>query len=105
LLTEVLSILYKTVSKTTAQHESLIQKFVITEEILSDLQILLSQRHSVLLRCVFETILTLFEWSKSPIDSYFCNNFTVDTLLVILETFSDDFKLLAAETLTFLLKG
>ena len=59
----------------------------------------------MLLKCCFESILTLFEWRggggvEEGLDSYFCNKFTVDKLLVILETFSDDFRLLAAETLT-----
>lgn len=107
LLIEILSILYKTVSRVSRDHESLITKYVITEEILSDMQILLAVRHNVLLRCVFESILTLFEWAnlKAGIDAYFCNKFTIDKLLVILETFSDDFRLLAAETLTFLFRG
>ena len=57
----------------------------------------------MLLKCCFESILSLFEWRggvEEGLDSYFCNKFTVDKLLVILETFSDDFRLLAAETLT-----
>ena len=38
-------------------------------------------------------------------DQYFCNRFTVDKLLVIIETFSDEFRVLAAEVLTYFFKG
>jgi hypothetical protein len=71
---------------------------------MTDLQLLLAIKHNVLLRCVFESILTVFEIrNTAKLDSYFCNKFTVDKLLVIIESFSDDFRLLAAEVLTFLL--
>ena len=59
LLTEILSILYKTVTKGVETHED-----VITEDVLGDLQLLLVVKHTVLLRCVFECILTLFEWTE-----------------------------------------
>ena len=36
---------------------------------------------------------------------YFSNSFTVDVLLQIIETFSDDFRKLAAETLTHMLRN
>jgi len=36
---------------------------------------------------------------------YFANSFTVDILLQIIETFSDDFRKLAAETLTYMLRN
>lgn len=109
LLIELSSILYKTVRTVGPEHRALIQQHVLTEDILSDLQILLAVRHNVLLKCIFESILTIFEFAQegteARIDSYFCNKFTVDKLLVILETFSDDFRVLAAETLTHLLRG
>ncbi len=35
----------------------------------------------------------------------FANSYTVDTLLKILEGFSDDFRKLAADTLTFMLRS
>ena len=109
LLIELSSILYKTVRTVGPEHRALIQQHVLTEDILSDLQILLAVRHNVLLKCIFESILTIFEFAQSEpdsrIDSLFCNKFTVDKLLVILESFSDDFRVLAAETLTHLLRG
>ena len=95
----------------------------MTEDVLNDLQLLLGIRHSVLLRCAFESILTLFEWvekqnainaaneePKVPgkIDNlsyYFSNSFTVDILLQIIEGFSDDFRKLAAETLTYMVRN
>ena len=36
---------------------------------------------------------------------YFANSFTIDMLLQIIETFSDDFRKLAAETLTYMLRN
>lgn len=63
LLTEILSIVYKTVNKIPKNQSELVTEDVITESTLSDMQILLGVRHNVLLRCVFESILTLFEWS------------------------------------------
>jgi len=63
LLTEILSIMYKTVNKIPANQSDLVTEDVITESVLSDMQILLAIRHNVLLRCVFESILTLFEWA------------------------------------------
>ena len=36
---------------------------------------------------------------------YFANSFTVDILLQIIESFSDDFRKLAAETLTYMLRN
>lgn len=36
---------------------------------------------------------------------FFANSFTVDMLLQIIETFSDDFRKLAAETLTHMLRN
>lgn len=36
---------------------------------------------------------------------YFANSFTMDMLLRIIETFSDDFRKLAAETLTHMLRN
>ena len=59
----------------------------------------------MLLRCVFETILTLFEWSSQPLDQFFCNRFTLDKLLIILETFSDEFRVLSAEVFSYFFKG
>jgi len=35
----------------------------------------------------------------------FANSYTVDTLLKIMEGFSDDFKKLAADTLTYMLRS
>jgi len=63
LLTEILSIMYKTVNKIPANQSEMVTEDIITESVLSDMQILLAIRHNVLLRCVFESILTLFEWS------------------------------------------
>ena len=72
-------------------------------------------KHNVLLRCVFECLLTLLEWteqarvqtpeSKCSIQGHFCNSFVIDKLLEILEGFSDEFRMLAAETLTQLFKA
>ena len=42
--------------------QSLVFSHVLTEQVLNDLQLLLGVKHNVLLRCVFESILTLFEW-------------------------------------------
>lgn len=101
---------------------------VLAEDVLNDLQLLLGVRHNVLLRCAFECILTLFEWVERQIairqslaesgqevqqpgkivenlSIYFANSFTVDMLLRIIETFSDDFRKLAAETLTHMLRN
>ena len=36
---------------------------------------------------------------------FFANSFTIDMLLQIIETFSDDFRKLAAETLTYMLRN
>jgi hypothetical protein len=55
--------MYKTVNKIPANQSELVTEDVITESVLSDMQILLAIRHNVLLRCVFESILTLFEWA------------------------------------------
>lgn len=54
--------MYKTVGK-IEDGKDLVKKTVIKEDILTDLQILLAVRHNVLIRCVFESILTLFEWA------------------------------------------
>ena len=90
---------------------------------MNDIQLLLGIRHSVLLRCAFESILTLFEWvekqnainaanqePKQPnqvenLSIFFANSFTVDMLLQIIEGFSDDFRKLAAETLTYMVRN
>ena len=106
---EILSILYKTISK-IEDDVDLVRKTVIREEILSDMQILLVVKHNVLLRCVFESILTIFEWaaaSEPPVEinSYFCNSFTLSKLLIILESFSDDFRILACDTITYLFRN
>ena len=111
LLTEILSILYKTVGKiTVAEQQRIVTEHVITEEVLSDMQLLLSVKHNVLLRCVFESILTLFEWTGNlpeplNIGGFFANSFTVDKLLQIIETFSDDFRSLSSEVLTYLFRA
>ena len=73
------------------------------------MQILLAVRHNVLIRCVFESILTLFEWAAQQdpqidINCYFCNSFTVSKLLLILETFADEFRILASDTITYLFR-
>ena len=83
--------------------------------VLNDLQLLLGVRHNVLLRCSFECILTLFEWVARNQDHcdlklqylglLFANSFTVDVLLQIIENFSDDFRKLASETLTYMLRS
>ena len=83
---------------------------------LNDLQLLLGVRHNVLLRCSFECILTIFEWigrnqeqltelKFQNFSIFFANSYTVDTLLQIIENFSDDFRKLAAETLTYMLRS
>lgn len=66
---------------------SLIRQVVLNDEVLTDLQLLLGVRHNVLLRCVFESILTIFEWvaRHNSVDvnlaGFFSNSFTVDMLL------------------------
>ena len=99
-----------------------VYEIVLTEDVLNDLQLLLGVRHNVLLRCSFECILTLFEWVEKRIEIqerlgesnpkaienlsiYFANSFTIDMLLQIVETFSDDFRKLAAITLTLMLRN
>jgi len=87
---------------------------VFTDQTLTDLQLLLGVRHNVLLRCVFECILTFFEWIASKpnkllaggrrLSFCFANSFTVDILLLIIESFSDDFRKLAAEALTYMIR-
>ena len=62
LLTEILSILYKTVNRLDQDKRDLVYDVVLRDDVLNDLQLLLGVRHSVLLRCAFESILTLFEW-------------------------------------------
>jgi len=104
------------------EQRDLVYEVILTEDVLNDLQLLLGIRHSVLLRCVFECILTLFEWverqnaintaNEEPLQPgkidnlsfYFANSFTVDMLLQIIEGFSDDFRKLAAETLTYMVR-
>ena len=44
---------------------NLVYEVVILEDVLNDLQLLLGVKHNVLLRCVFESILTLFEWIEN----------------------------------------
>ena len=123
LLTEILSILYKTVNRLDQDRSDLVYQVILTEDVLNDLQLLLGVRHSVLLRCAFECILTLFEWvekqnaiiaanqePKQPgkienLSFYFANSFTVDMLLQIIEGFSDEFRKLAAETLTYMVRN
>lgn len=61
-MTEVLSILYKVVSRLGAEHAQFIHDVVVKELVLNELQLLLGVKHMVLLRCSFECILTLFEW-------------------------------------------
>jgi hypothetical protein len=76
--------------------------------VLGDMQMLLVVKHSVLLRCVFESILTLFEWTAAndlQIGAFFSNVHTIDKLLNIIEGFSDDFRPLAAETLTYIFRS
>jgi hypothetical protein len=116
LLTEVLSILYKIVNKLPAEHGQLINEVLVNEVVLNELQLLLSTKHSVLLRCSFECILTLFEWvSRNQnlqteltfhhLAVMFANSFTVDTLISILASSNVDFTKLAADTLTFMIKS
>lgn len=63
LLTEILSILYKVINRLSVEHAQLIHDVVVKESVLNELQLLLGVKHSsVLLRCTFECILTLFEW-------------------------------------------
>ena len=62
LLTEILSILYKTVNRLGQDRAEMVYEIVLAEDVLNDLQLLLGVRHNVLLRCCFECILTLFEW-------------------------------------------
>ena len=100
--------MYKTVGK-IEDSKDLVKKTVVKDDILTDLQILLAVKHNVLIRCVFECILTLFEWAAQQdppveINSYFCNSFTVSKLLLILESFSDEFRILASDTLTYLFR-
>lgn len=45
----------------------MVYEVVLAEDTLNDLQLLLGVRHNVLLRCVFECILTLFEWVERQI--------------------------------------
>ena len=67
-LTELLSILYKTVNRINkAKGIQMVYEIVLEEEVLNDLQLLLGVRHNVLLRCAFECILTLFEWVERQI--------------------------------------
>ena len=61
-MTEILSILYKTVNRLDQDKADLVYDVVLKDDVLNDLQLLLGVRHSVLLRCAFESILTLFEW-------------------------------------------
>lgn len=64
LLTEIISILYKTVNRMGKNSDNyVITKNVFSEDVLTDLQLLLGIRHNVLLRCVFECLLTLLEWA------------------------------------------
>ena len=112
LLTEIISILYKTINRLPRSAESV--KKALNEDLCQDLQLLLGVKHNVLLRCVFEALLTLLEWTvearadqppaKCFIQGQFCNSFVIDKLLEILEGFSDEFRMLAAETLTQLFK-
>ena len=68
LLTEIISILYKTVNRMREEKVDSVYEIVLTEDVLNDLQLLLGVRHNVLLRCSFECILTLFEWVEKRIE-------------------------------------
>jgi len=64
LLTEIISILYKTVNRMGKNADTYVTaRVVFSEDVLTDLQLLLGIRHNVLLRCVFECLLTLLEWA------------------------------------------
>ena len=67
LLTELLSILYKTVNRMGQERAEMVYEIVLAEDVMNDLQLLLGVRHNVLLRCAFECILTLFEWVERQI--------------------------------------
>jgi hypothetical protein len=62
LLTEIISILYKTVNRMPRSIDPV--KVVLSEDVCQDLQLLLGVKHNVLLRCVFECLLTLLEWTE-----------------------------------------
>ena len=67
LLTELLTILYKTVNRMGQDSADMVYEIVLAEDVMNDLQLLLGVRHNVLLRCSFESILTLFEWVERQI--------------------------------------
>ncbi len=67
MLTEIISILYKTVNRLSQDKVSMVYEIVLAEDVLNDMQLLLGVRHNVLLRCSFECILTLFEWVERQI--------------------------------------
>ena len=67
LLTELLTILYKTVNRMGQDSADMVYEIVLAEDVMNDLQLLLGVRHNVLLRCSFECILTLFEWVERQI--------------------------------------
>jgi len=70
-------------------------------ELLQNLQLLLGVKfHNILLRIVFELLLSLLE-SKPHIVEHFRNTFTLDILLKIFEDYHDeDLKLSAVETIS-----
>jgi hypothetical protein len=75
-------------------------------ELLQNLQLLLGVKfHNILLRIVFELLLSLLE-SKPHIVEHFRNTFTIDILLKIFEDYHDhDLKLSAIDTINQLCKG
>lgn len=101
--------MYKIINKIPPEEKNTVIDVVINESVLSDMQILLAVRHNVLLRCVFESILTLFEWVQQidpviNVSPYFCNSYTIDKLITCVEQFSEEFKTLATEVLTYLFR-
>jgi len=61
--------------------------------------------HNILLRIVFELVLSILE-SKPHVIKHFNNTFTLDILLRIFEDYGDkDLRMQAIETISMLCKG
>ncbi|CDW74066.1 serine threonine-protein kinase nek10 [Stylonychia lemnae] len=91
-LTEIISIIWKVFHRSCGRGDKAIRDKILSQTLFEDLQLLLAVSHSLLLRCVLESILTFLEK----------NNYTVDILLRIIDEFPDEYKVLAAGALTHL---
>jgi len=76
LLTEVISIIWKTFHRTSSDPRA---GQMLSQKLLEDLQLLLGCKHALLLRCVLECLLTFLESEQLTV--HFGNSYTVDMLL------------------------